>query len=187
MSDEKDRDVIPNVLLAKNGKPFPNRDAALAELTSRSLDAKDWSVQDVDGGGVILLRVPKVTPAVASATPPKLFFRVVFQEATDDRQTKDVWLNNIAWGPALIFKRGIEVIVPEPHLKLAEQAYYYKFISVPGQAYKADKKVREYMWQVVGLRNPDGGTATEEEFWAAYNSGTQKAAALRGADAAPKT
>jgi hypothetical protein len=171
MSDE------PQIILAKNGKAFPTEEAARTASVDQKL-TEAWQPVPV-GEGFALVRMvmrpptsgePQPGPAPASRYR---YFRVIFQERTDDRQSVDVWLNNISAGQALKFQRGVEVIVPEPYLQLAQDAHYYKYVAVAGQAYKQGRKVREYMWQIEGTKLPDGSTATEAEFNTALRSGNR--------------
>lgn len=93
------------------------------------------------------------------------YHRVIFEPKSDPMAPNDVVLSN--QGFVIKCQRGVETIVPDFMLGVADDATYSKYRIVPGEGRKVEAKIRKYPYRIIG-------DASLSEFKALFAQGTKK-------------
>jgi len=168
------------MILAPDGKPFANEDAAKKYIKKQELDPKQFEAFKHQGGWCVfnlsvlpngmkeMLQAATEKPTAATSAVSKeqheseKFYRVIFQAKTNPNDEDDVPLS--LNGTTILSKREVEVILPASYLEVADHTVKSQYEQKPGHDRKIVGKVRKFMYQKIG-------EATKAEFEAFKKSG----------------
>ena len=173
MSDKWPEDGL---LKTNGGAAFKTENAVKAAAANKGIKEGEYRVvpygdgfaaeriKDGEGDGNGGEEPPAPARAAASASGRTGFRRVVFHPRSNTSDPEDVVLS--VNGNALVIKRGVETILPEPYLEAAEHTKIRTFRQVGRDMRKEVVELSPYPYQ-------DLGAASREEYMAMLRKGTR--------------